>query len=85
MKHIHCPANGWDCPHYTDKGHPCRCSLAHPEEECDDFLVFWDLGDDWFDDDWNPCIDCDNWDQDTPDKVACCNCCEAGEFFSPSS
>ena len=51
MKHIHCPVNGWDCPHYSDDGHPCRCTLSHPEEECDDFLAFWDLGDDWFDDD----------------------------------
>ena len=72
MKHIHCPVNGYDCPYYTDEGHPCRCTLAHPEEECDDFLVFWDpIEDDgdWFDDDWNPCIDCDNWDQDTPIKL----------------
>ena len=51
MNHIHCPVNGYDCPYYSDKGHPCRCTLAHPEEECDDFLAFWDLGDDWFDDD----------------------------------
>ena len=87
MKHIHCPVNGHDCPYYTDKGHPCRCILAHPEEECDDFLVFWDpIEDDgdWLDDDWNPCIDCNNWDQDTPEKAACCNCCEVGEFFSSS-
>lgn len=84
MKHIHCPVNGWDCPHYTDEEHPCRCTLAHPEEECDDFLAFWDEGDDWFDDDWNPCVNCANWDGDTPEKVACCNCCEVGEFFYPS-
>ncbi len=86
MKHIHCPVNGWDCPYYTDKGHPCRCALDHPEEECDDFLVFWDpIEDDgdWIDDDWDACGHCQNADQDTTDKVACCNCCEVGEFFSP--
>ena len=55
MKHIHCPVNGWDCPYYTDKGHPCRCLLEHPEEDCDDFTAFWDpIEDDgdWLDDDW---------------------------------
>jgi len=81
MKHIHCPANGWDCPNYSDDGHPCRCTLSHPEEECDDFLFFWDLGDDWFDDDWDPCDKCGNADQDTTTKVASCNCCETAEYY----
>ena len=86
MNHIHCPVNGWDCPHNTDEGHPCRCTLPNPEEECDDFLVFWDpIEDDgdWIDDDWDACANCTCADQDTLDKVACCNCCEVGEFFSP--
>lgn len=29
MKHIHCPVNGWDCPYYTDVGHPAVvCSMT---------------------------------------------------------
>ena len=52
IEHIHCPVNGWDCPYYTDHNHPCRCTLANPMEECDDFATFWDEGDDYIDDDW---------------------------------
>ena len=52
VKHIHCPVNGWDCPYYTDKNHPCRCTLANPMEDCDDFANMWDEGDDYIDDDW---------------------------------
>ena len=52
IKHIHCPANGYDCPYYTDKDHPCRCTLEHPEEDCDDFGFFWEEDDDFIDDDW---------------------------------
>ena len=52
IKHIHCPANGWDCPYYTDENHPCRCTLENPMEECDDFGYFWEEGDDFIDDDW---------------------------------
>lgn len=52
MKHIHCPVNGYDCPYYTDKGHPCRCTLATPYEDCDDFATVWDEDDDYLDDDW---------------------------------
>lgn len=84
MKHIHCPANGWDCPYYTDEGHPCRCQLPHPEEDCDDFLMFWDAIEDngeWFDDDWDACATCGNRDEDTSDKVAACNCCETADFY----
>lgn len=50
--HIHCPVNGWDCPYYTDKGHPCRCTLENPIEECDDFASIWNIDDDYIDDDW---------------------------------
>ena len=52
IKHIHCPVNGWDCPYYTDKNHPCRCTLENPMEECDDFANMWDEGDDYIDNDW---------------------------------
>lgn len=52
VKHIHCPVNGWDCPYYTDEKHPCRCTLADPMKDCDDFATFWDKGDDYIDDDW---------------------------------
>lgn len=30
---------------------------------------------------WN-CLQCGHFDQETTDDVACCNCCENGEFFS---
>lgn len=52
VKHIHCPVNGWDCPYYTDDGHPCRCLLTDPMKDCDDFATLWDESDDYIDDDW---------------------------------
>ena len=52
IKHIHCPVNGWDCPYYTDKDHPCRCILEKPYEDCDDFASMWNVDDDYIDDDW---------------------------------
>lgn len=52
IEHIHCPVNGWDCPYYTDENHPCRCTLADPMKDCDDFATMWDEGDDYIDDDW---------------------------------
>lgn len=52
VKHIHCPANEWDCPYYTDENHPCRCTLADPMKDCDDFATMWDEDDDYIDDDW---------------------------------
>ena len=52
MKHIHCPVNGWDCPYYTDENHPCRCTLADPMKDCDDFASMRDEDDDYIDDDW---------------------------------
>jgi hypothetical protein len=51
-KHIHCPANAWDCPYYTDEGHPCRCTLEDPMKDCDDFAFFWEPEDDYIDNDW---------------------------------
>ena len=51
-KHIHCPVNGWDCPYYTDEGHPCRCTLEDPFNDCDDFASFWEEDDDYIDTDW---------------------------------
>ena len=51
-QHIHCPVNGWDCPYYTDKGHPCLCTLENPIEDCDDFAIMWNRDDDYIDDDW---------------------------------
>lgn len=29
------------------------------------------------------CLQCYHFDQVTTDDVACCNCCENGEFFEP--
>ena len=50
--HIHCPANGYDCPYWKNG----ICSLyseeenwADPWEECSDFGMFWDEGDDYID------------------------------------
>ena len=50
--HIHCPCNGTDCPYWKDG----ICSLyseeenwAAPWEECSDFGMFWDKGDDYID------------------------------------
>ena len=50
--HIHCPCNGYDCP-YWEKG---ICSMYSVEEgwldpmdECEDFGLFWDKGDDYID------------------------------------
>ena len=52
VKHIHCTANRRGCPYYTDENHPCRCTLADPMKDCDDFASFWDKNDDYIDDDW---------------------------------
>lgn len=52
IKHIHCPVNGWDCPYYTDDDHPCRCTLKHPNLDCDDFYVMYGDDEDFIDDDW---------------------------------
>ena len=44
--HIHCPANGWDCPYWKDG--ICTLYPEHdPRTECDDFGAFWDGGDDY--------------------------------------
>lgn len=46
LGHVHCPANGWDCPHYKNG----ICTLYpefDPIKECDDFGAFWDEGDDY--------------------------------------
>lgn len=50
--HIHCPCNGTDCPYWKDG----ICSMyseeenwADPWEECSDFGMFWDEGDDYID------------------------------------
>lgn len=50
--HIHCPANGYDCPYW--KGGLCGLWSAEegytdPLTECDDFAAFWDEGDDYID------------------------------------
>lgn len=52
IPHIHCPVNGWDCPYYTNEGHPYRCLLDDPYYDCDDFAVMWDKDDEYIDDDW---------------------------------
>ena len=50
--HIHCPANGYDCPYWKDG----ICGLwskkegyVDPYGECDDFAAFWDKDDDYID------------------------------------
>jgi hypothetical protein len=46
-KVIYCPVNGWDCPYFDANG----CCMLYPEfdpiDECDDFSVFLDKGDDY--------------------------------------
>lgn len=50
--HIHCPANGYDCPYWKNG----ICNLwseeegyIDPYEECADFVAFWDKDDDYID------------------------------------
>ena len=86
MRHYHCPVNAFDCPYYSDKGHPCRCLLNDPYEECDDFYFHW--GDDverheFTDHDWNPCLTCSHDGDETLEDVSCCACCEVGDFYHP--
>ena len=46
MKVIYCPVNGWDCPYYEEG--TCSMYPAYdPIDECDDFAIFWDKGDDY--------------------------------------
>ena len=44
---IYCPVNGWDCPYYDANG----CCMMYPDtdpiNECDDFTMFWEKGDDY--------------------------------------
>lgn len=83
-KHIHCPVNGWDCPYYSNSPIPCQCTLEDPLHECDDFAVMWDEGDDYFcDGACRGCDTCTHSDQFTIDDVACCNCCDHYEYYSP--
>lgn len=81
MKHIHCPVNDWSCPYYTDKGHPCRCLLVDPFQDCDDFASMWNEGDDWIDDDWDACSSCCHSGAERLDDVSCCACCEIADFY----
>lgn len=85
MKHIHCPVNSWDCPYYTDEGHPCRCLLENPMEDCDDFATFWDPEDDYHDDDWDPCAECGACIPEDEYCVSACNCCENANYYSDRS
>lgn len=56
VKHIHCPANAWDCPYYSDTPQKCICLMPYedldPMKECDDFAAFWSEDDDYWDDDY---------------------------------
>lgn len=49
-KHIHCPANGWDCPYY--KNGLCKMEEMDGVEnvyyECDDFAYFYEEGEDYY-------------------------------------
>ena len=86
MRHYHCPVNGWDCPYYSDEGHPCRCLLNDPYEECDDFYFHWyDAVErhEFTDDDWNPCETCRHNGDETLEDVSSCACCEVGDFYDP--
>lgn len=40
---IYCPVNGWDCPYFVDG----ECAIEDPFDECDDFAIMWDEGDDY--------------------------------------
>lgn len=40
---IYCPANGWDCPYFKNG----ECGIENPLFDCDDFMFFWDEGDDF--------------------------------------
>ena len=81
MKHIHCPVNAWDCPYYTDEGHPCRCKLDDPYHDCDDFATVWEEEDDYIDDDWDACPSCEHFGDMRLEDVSCCACCETGQFY----
>ena len=45
-KKIYCPMNGWDCPYFKNG----ECGIEDPEHECDDFMYFYDEGDDYYSD-----------------------------------
>ena len=44
---VYCPVNGWDCPYYDANGVCMMWPDSDPIDECDDFAVFWDKGDDY--------------------------------------
>lgn len=47
MKVIYCPVNGWDCPYYSKEGYCTMYPEDDPINECDDFAIFFDDGDDY--------------------------------------
>ena len=47
MKKIYCPINGWDCPYWREDDTCAMYPDADPIEKCEDFGVFWDVGDDY--------------------------------------
>ena len=55
------------------------------EEAIEQAMEYWDgLIPDTFCEELHPsCDTCYNQDEDTSDKVACCNCCEDYSFYSP--
>ena len=44
-KKIYCPVNGWDCPYWQKDG---SCTIEDPINEWDDFGVFWDPEDEYW-------------------------------------
>ena len=51
MKRIYCPVNGWDCPYFDAWGCCSMYPESDPIDECDDFTMFWEKGDDYIADD----------------------------------
>lgn len=50
-KHIHCPANGWDCPYYKNglcKMEEMDADVKSVYYECDDFAYFYEEGEDYY-------------------------------------
>ena len=63
--------------HYDDPW-PAPCEYDDYEEKDESPIpdTFWEEL-------YPSCSTCYNRDEDTPDKVACCNCCEDYSFYTP--
>lgn len=71
--------------YWQEEGEPFPTCKANPDwpAPCEEELYEEELELFAEEDERKCCETCYNFDQDTTDKVACCNCCEHYNFYLP--